>query len=148
MRIFIDSDGCPVVGIAVETAQKYGVPVTLVFDTAHMIQNEYAECIIVDKGSDSADLVLINRVSAGDIVITQDYGLAAMCLAKKAAALNQNGMFYTADNINRLLLQRHVNKKIRRAGGKSAHIKKRTPEQDEAFRRALINLLEKHYGKG
>lgn len=91
MKIFIDADGCPVVDIAVRIAKKYGVESTIICDTAHSIQRESAKMITVDKGVDSADFRLVNLVSAGDIAITQDYGLAAMCLSKKAIVLNQDG---------------------------------------------------------
>ena len=143
MKILIDGDGCPVAGIAVACAKRRGVAAVLICDTAHMMQSDYAECVTVDKGRDSADMVLVNRTNAGDIVVTQDYGLAALCLAKRAVPLNQNGMIYTTENIDRLLMQRHINKKIRMSGGKGSHQKKRTKEQDAAFYTALCKLLDK-----
>ena len=84
MKILIDADGCPVVDIAVGTARKSGIECTIICDTAHSIKRDGAKTIIVDKGADSADFRLVNLVSRGDIVITQDYGLAAMCLSKCA----------------------------------------------------------------
>ena len=95
MKIFIDADGCPVVDIAVRAARHYGLECTLICDTAHSIQRDGAETIIVDKGADSADFRLVNLVSAGDIAITQDYGLAGMCLSRRALVLNQDGKQYT-----------------------------------------------------
>jgi len=87
------------------------------------------------------DFALVNLVQPGDIVVTQDYGLAAMCLARNAAVLNQDGMEYTADNIDALLLQRHTAKKIQNAGGRLKGPPKRKPEQNAGFRDKLVELL-------
>ena len=141
MRIFIDADGCPVVDIAVRTAKKYGLDCTIICDTAHSIQREYADTIIVDKGADSADFRLVNLVCAGDIAITQDYGLAAMCLSRRAAVLNQDGRQYTEENISGLLEFRAVSAKIRRGGGRTKELPKRTVRQDKDFESALIKLI-------
>ena len=87
------------------------------------------------------DFALVNRVQPEDIVITQDYGLASMCLARRARVLNQNGLEYTARNIDDLLARRHENKKLLRAGKHPKGPAKRTREQDEAFARALEKIL-------
>jgi uncharacterized protein YaiI (UPF0178 family) len=142
MKIFIDADGCPVVDIAVRAAKRYGLECTIICDTAHSIRRDGAETIIVDKGSDSADFRLVNLISAGDIAITQDYGLAAMCLSKKAVVLNQDGKRYTEDNISGLLEFRAVSAKIRRSGGHTKGMPKRTAQQDRDFEKALIRLAE------
>ena len=142
MRIFIDADGCPVVDTAVRAAVKHGIECTIICDTAHSIQREGADTIIVDKGADSADFRLVNLVGAGDIAITQDYGLAAMCLSKRAVVLNQDGRRYTEENISGLLEFRAVSAKIRRSGGRTRGLPKRTAQQDADFERALTELLE------
>lgn len=84
MTILIDADGCPVVDLTVQTAAKYKVPVLILCDTAHQIQRDGAQTLTFDKGADSVDFALVNRVHPGDLVITQDYGLASMCLARRA----------------------------------------------------------------
>lgn len=142
MKLVIDADGCPVVALAVKTAEKYGVRCVLVCDTAHTFSNVPAEIITVSQGADSADFRIVNLLDAGDIVVTQDYGLAAMCLAKNATALNQNGLIYSEKNMDDLLLSRHIHKKVRRAGGRMKGPKKRTKQQDEAFEKALTALFE------
>lgn len=109
--ILIDADGCPVVDLTVRIGRSHGVPVKILCDTAHRIEREGAETLVFDKGADSVDFALVNRVTPGDIVITQDYGLATMCLARRARVLNQNGLEYTAQNIDSLLARRHENKK-------------------------------------
>ena len=94
-----------------------------------------------DRGADSADWTLVNRVHPGDLVVTQDYGLAALCLARGAAAIDQNGRIYDENNIDSLLGMRHISKKVRRAGGRMKGPPKRTKEQDEWFERSLERLL-------
>ena len=116
MTILIDADGCPVVDLTLRIAGKSGVPVVILCDTSHRIEREGAQTLVFDKGADSVDFALVNRVKPGDLVVTQDYGLASMCLARCARVLNQNGLEYTADTIDALMLQRYENKKLLRAG--------------------------------
>lgn len=148
MKILIDADGCPVVDIAVRTAKKHHFDCLILCDTAHVFEKDGATTLTFSKGADSVDFALVNRVSAGDIVVTQDYGLAAMCLSKNAAVVNQDGLAYTADNIDALLLARHTAKKIRGAGGRLKGPARRTPAQDAAFEAALTRLLREGPGCG
>ena len=141
MTILIDADGCPVVNIAIKIAAERKINCVILCDTSHVFERAGVKTITVSKGNDSVDFALVNMVQAGDIVITQDYGLAAMCLARKAIPVSQDGMVYTGDNIDALLLARHTAKKIRMAGGRLKGNAKRTSAQDEAFVRALHNLI-------
>lgn len=142
MKVLIDADGCPVVDIAVTVCRQLGLPCMLLCDTAHSFHRDGAETLTFDKGADSVDYALVNRVATGDIVITQDYGLASMCLARKALVLHQDGWEYTPDNIDALLMVRHDSRKFRAAGGRPKGMKKRTRDQDEAFERAFRSLLQ------
>ena len=83
MRILVDADGCPVRKIIVQVARANKIPVVMFADTSHRIEDGYSEVITASKGKDSVDIVLINRVEAGDIVVTQDYGVATMALARE-----------------------------------------------------------------
>lgn len=142
MKILVDADACPVVDIVVALAIRQNIPCILICDTAHRIQRDGAQTVTIDKGADSADFALVNRTDPGDIVITQDYGLASMCLAKGAQILHQDGWAYTPYNIDALLLQRHEARKYRNAGGRMKGPKKRTSAQDQAFTQALSKLLQ------
>ena len=142
MRVLIDADACPVVDITVSLCRKYGIPCLLLCDTAHELYREGAETHTFDKGADSVDFALANRVHPGDLVITQDYGLASMCLAKHAQVLHQDGWAYTSDNIDALLLQRHEAKKYRMSGGRLKAIPKRTTQQNNHFQTAMETLLK------
>ena len=132
MKILIDADGCPVVDLTVRIAAQYKVPVLILCDTAHQIQRNGAQTLIFGKGTDSVDFALVNRVHPGDLVITQDYGLASMCLARRARVLNQNGLEYTSENIDSLL----------RAGKHPKGVSKRTKEQDTTYKNALEKILQ------
>ncbi|MBQ8796786.1 MAG: YaiI/YqxD family protein [Oscillospiraceae bacterium] len=142
MKVLIDADACPVVDIAVTLCRQFHTECILMCDTAHVMQRDGVQTLIFDKGADSVDFALVNRVAAGDVVITQDYGLASMCLAKRARILHQDGWEYTEYNISGLMEQRHAAKKFRMAGGRTKGPSKRRPEQDEAFRKALQKLLQ------
>ena len=142
MEVLIDADGCPVVDIALGLCRKFKIPCTLLCDTAHTLTRDGAMTLVFDKGADSVDFALVNRVNPGDLVITQDYGLASMCLAKSAQVLHQDGWAYTEDNIQALLWSRHETKKYRQSGGRVKGPAKRTHAQDSAFRAALEKLLQ------
>lgn len=143
MKIYIDADGCPVVKNTLKIVEKFHIPCVIICDTAHRIEHENAETIVVEKGADSVDFHLVNLIQKGDIAITQDYGLAAMCLSKQATVLNQDGREYTNENISGLLEFRAVSKKIRQSGGRLKGMPKRTVDQDKAFEKALENILNK-----
>ena len=144
MRILVDADACPVKEIIVAEAKKRNIEVIMIIDTSHEINDGYSNVITVDKARDSVDIKLINILSNEDIVVTQDYGVAAMALGKKAIALNQNGLVYTDKNMDTLLFERFVGQKLRRAGKLTNTARKRTKEDDENFRSKFIMLLDKH----
>lgn len=142
MRILVDADACPVVKIVVAEAQKRQIPCLLFCDTAHWFADCDALVIQTDCGADAVDFKLVNEILPGDLVITQDYGLAAMCLAKKADVMRQDGLLYNDKNMDGLLASRHFSQQVRRAGGRLRGPKKRTSEQDEAFLHALCLFLD------
>lgn len=141
MRILIDADGCPVVDIVVNMARENNIDCIIICDTSHVFAKEGATTIVVSEGMDSVDFALVNMLENGDIVITQDYGLAAMCLARKAIPINQDGMIFDDGNIDALLLSRHTAKKIRNAGGRLKGNAKRTVAQDIAFAERLRKII-------
>ncbi|MCI5816559.1 YaiI/YqxD family protein [Ruminococcus sp.] len=143
MHIYIDADGCPVVEQTIRIARQQGIPCTIICDSAHLFRDDYADTITVSTGADSADFRLVNLLRPGDLVITQDYGLAAMCLARQAYAMHQDGGQYTPDNMDGLLAARHTARCIRRQGGRLRGAPKRTPAQDQAFCRALEAWIHK-----
>ena len=142
MKILIDADGCPVVDITLRLGRQYGIPCLILCDTAHFFQREGAQTLVFDKGADSVDFSLVNRIAPGDIAITQDYGLASMCLSRKARVLHQDGWEYTQDNIDALLLVRHESRKYRASGGRMKGSPKRTQAQNTAFENGLKALLQ------
>ncbi len=142
MTVLIDADGCPVVDAAVRLCKEFAVPCLLLCDTAHEFHRDGAQTFVFDKGADSVDFALANRVQRGDLVVTQDFGLASLCLARGAAVLHQDGWEYTADNIDALLFSRHEARKFRAAGGRMKGPQKRTARQNADFESALRRKLQ------
>ena len=144
MKIFVDADACPVVDNVEKIAGSHHIPVTLLCDTNHVLRSDYSDVIVVGAGADAVDYKLISPCKRDDIVVTQDYGVAAMALGKGAAAIHQSGKWYTNENIDQMLMERHLNRKARRSSHKN-HIKgpkKRTAEDDERFRDSLERLVQ------
>lgn len=144
MKILVDADACPVVRIVEQTAERYKIPVVLLCDTNHVLQSSYSEIKIIGAGADAVDFALVNQCGNGDIVVTQDYGVAAMILGKGAQGIHQSGKWYTNENIDQMLMERHLAKKARMGKGKH-HLKgpaKRTVEDDERFQESLCKLIE------
>ena len=145
MQIFVDADACPVVRIVEEIAEKYQIRTTLLCDTNHVLNSDYSEVIVVGAGADAVDYKLISLCHKGDIVVSQDYGVAAMALGKGAYAIHQSGKWYTDENIDQMLMERHLNKKARRSSGKN-HLKgprKRTEEDDIRFAQSFEKMVMK-----
>lgn len=142
MKILIDADGCPVVDIALRLAKEYNIKAVIFCDTSHIFRGKDAEVVTVGKGADSADFALVNRLEPGDIAVSQDYGLAAMALSKRAFPITQNGKIITPQNIDTLLLTRYAAKKARKGGYRLKGPSKRTKAQDEAFEKELRRLIE------
>lgn len=143
MQIFVDADACPVIAVVEKIAKEHSVPATLLCDTNHVLSSDYSEVIVVGAGADAVDYKLISICHKGDIVVSQDYGVAAMALGKGAYAIHQSGKWYTNDNIDQMLMERHLNKKARRSSHKN-HIKgpkKRTEEDDERFAQSFEKML-------
>ena len=145
MNIYVDADACPVVGIVENLAKKYEVPCTLICDTNHVISSDYSEIICVGAGADAVDFKLISLLRRGDICVSQDYGVAAMALSKGCFAIHQSGRWYTNENIDQMLMERHLAKKARRGRSKH-HLKgpaKRTVEDDQRFAESFEKLIRK-----
>ena len=141
MKILIDADGCPVVKQATQIAKENNIEVVIFCDTSHIINSDYAQIITVSKGADSVDFALVNEVQSGDIVVTQDYGLAAMVLSKGGKAITQNGMIISDSNLGLLLTSRYESKKARMSGAHLKGPKKRKIQNDEAFIKSFKSLL-------
>ena len=145
MKIYVDADACPVTHIVEKLAKKYELPCVLLCDTNHVLTSDYSEVIIVGAGADAVDFKLISLLSKGDICVSQDYGVAAMALGKGCYAIHQNGRWYTNENIDQMLMKRHLAKKARRSSKKN-HLKgpsKRTPEDDRRFEESFERLIQK-----
>ncbi|AQR93188.1 YaiI/YqxD family protein [Clostridium saccharoperbutylacetonicum] len=141
MKIIIDGDACPGISIIEKVARTYEVPVIIYCDINHFIQSDYSEVKIVDSGFQSVDMYVMNETKQGDIIVSQDYGVAAICLSKKAKVINPKGYIYDEQNIDRLLEERHISQKIRKGGGKTSNPKKRTEDDNLRLEKNLIRII-------
>lgn len=140
--MLIDADACPVIDLALSVASQYDIKPILFCDTSHRIERDQAVTVMVPKGPDSVDFKLVNAIKKYDIVITQDYGLAAMCIAKGAFVVDQNGREMTSENIDQLLAIRYENAKVRRAGGRTKGPKKRTEQNNVNFENSFQRICK------
>ena len=149
MQIFVDADACPVVDIVETIAEKYNISTTLLCDTNHILYSDCSEVIVVCAGADAVDYKLISICHKGDVVVSQDYDVAAMALGKglkakrRPYAIHQSGKWYTNENIDQMLMERHLNKKARRSSHKN-HMKgsrKRTEDDDVRFAQSFEKLI-------
>lgn len=145
MKVLVDADACPVKNIIIELCSTKKIPVILFVDTSHILSSSECQVITVDKGRDSVDIALMNKTLKNDIVVTQDYGVAAMALGRGAHAINEKGWIYTNENIDMLLFQRHMGQKARRAGKRGSVTKKRTIEDDIKFKNNFLKLIDKYF---
>ncbi|MEW4370624.1 YaiI/YqxD family protein [Paenibacillus kandeliae] len=140
--IVVDGDACPVKSEIAETARQFHIPVLIVSSFDHRIQaEEGVQVVQVDRSDQSADLYIVNHVRPGDIVITQDYGLATIGLAKRCRILSFRGMEFHADNIDFLLARRHEQAKARRQGKYGKGPRPLTDEDRKNFQHQLVKLL-------
>ena len=143
MRILIDGDGCPVIDIVENIARQKKIKLIIFTDTAHQIKTDYGEVFLLDTGFQSVDMAINEKCRKNDIVVTQDYGLAALVLSKGARAISQDSLVFTDDNIDHLLMTRHLHAKKRRAGKKHPNQSKRREEDDLKFRKTFLQLIDK-----
>lgn len=150
MKVLVDADACPVTRIVEQVAKKNKIGCILLCDTNHVLSSDYSEVKVIGSGPDAVDFALLNLCRKGDVVVTQDYGVAAMILGKGAYGIHQSGKWYTNQNIDQLLMERHLARKAR-MGKEKHHLKgpsKRTAENDkhflESFEKLIAMAIEKN----
>ncbi len=140
MKIYLDADGAPWRDLVIERANRHGVTVVVVADYSHVLSlGNGAERVVVDDGRDAADFAIVNRVQEGDLVITQDVGLASLILPKGAAVISPRGFEFIEDSMGVRLTRRWLHSKIRMAGGKI----KGPPPLSQDDRDRFLALLER-----
>lgn len=149
MQIFIDGDGSPTKNETIQIAEQYQIPVVLVTSIDHFSNKslpDFVETVYVDQGNDAADYKIISLIHPGDILVTQDYGLASLAMAK-ATVIHQTGMVYSPYNIDQLLSQRYESQQMRRHKQRTKGPKPFTNENREAFKLTLDKLIQDHLAK-
>ena len=146
MNIYVDADACPVKDIIIDEAVRRDLNVILVTSISHFSLQENppgVETIYVDNARDAADYRIMKLAEKGDLVITQDYGLASLALPKGCQVMHHKGFMYTNKNIDDLLQTRYLSAQARKAGQRTKGPKAFTNEDREKFRERFIRVLEK-----
>lgn len=144
MQIYIDADACPVKNIIIEEAIVKEIPVTLVTSISHFSTKEQpvgVETVYVDTGAEAADYRIIKLIKKGDILVTQDYGLASLGLGKGCIVLHHTGYVYTSENIDQLLQSRYLSAMVRKSGKRTKGPKPFTDENRKEFRQRFKEIL-------
>jgi len=142
VKIIVDGDACPVKNEIIMIARSFNVPVCMVASFDHRLpQVEDVEMVQVDRSSQSADMFIINKVRSGDLVITQDFGLACLAIAKHAYTLSFRGETYNNDNIDYLLERRAEAAKRRRQGQRMKGPRALTTDDRKRFQQNLTKVL-------
>lgn len=141
MMLIIDADACPSLDLITSIAKKNNLKVLIYTDVNHNIITDYGKIIVVDQGFQNVDMHIVNKVKANDIVITNDYGLALLCLAKNAKVMNANGFIYSNKNIDKMMFERHIRRIERHRTKKVKGPKKRTKKDIENLEHNLNKLL-------
>ncbi|NLM39815.1 MAG: DUF188 domain-containing protein [Firmicutes bacterium] len=140
-KIIVDADACPrsCLGILKKHRASWGYHLLTISSVDHQIES--CHHIMVEKGKDSTDLAVINSTNRGDIVVTQDWGLAALVLGKGAYAISPAGRVFNEATIVFLLEERSLKAKFRRAGGRTRGPSARTAKDDRRFEANFLALL-------
>ncbi len=141
MKVIVDADACPkaVLQICLKLGRKYNIPVWTVASFNHNIKSDHH--VVVGNDSQEADIKVINLAEKSDIVVTQDWGLAAMVVGMQARCLSPDGREYRPEDMDFLLEEREIKAKYRRSGGRTKGPKKRTAENDLAFSKELETII-------
>lgn len=142
MRILVDADACPGKDIIEKLGKEHNLEIIMYCDINHILTSDYCTIKYMDSGFQSVDMAVANEAKEKDIVVTQDFGVAAMVLGKKSFAISPKGFIYDNDNIDKLLFERHISSKVRRGGGRTSNQRKRNKEDDERLHRNLLRLIE------
>lgn len=138
----MDGDACPGISIIQRVAKENELELIVYCDIHHIINLDYGIVKVVESGFQSVDMYVVNACKLNDVVISQDYGVAAICLGKKAHVINPKGYIYTNENIDKMLEERHLSQKIRRGGGRTQNAKKRSCEDDVRLEKSLKKVVE------
>lgn len=144
MKVIIDADACPVKDIVTKETEDKNIEVTLVSSLSHFSPRELAshvKAVYVDAGPDAADYKIVQLAEAGDVIVTQDYGLASLLLPKGCTVLHHTGFEYNQMNMDYLLETRHMSSVIRRGGGRTKGPKALSQEDKNSFLKTFQKVL-------
>ncbi len=147
MKIYVDADACPVKETIIRVAHQEEITVILVQSFSHFSHEKQpagVETIYVDSGVDAADFRIMGLAQEGDIIVTQDYGLASLGLAKGCFVIHHKGFTYTDKNIDHLLQTRYLSAMARKGGQRTKGPKAFTKEDEQKFKELLQRTISQN----
>lgn len=152
--LFIDADACPVIREALAAARTEGTPCVIAGNTTQNLSRHvrstdpteprdgfWVSTLQASVGADSADFAIVRELRPHDVLVTQDIGLASIALGRGARAIGVRGRVYEPEAIDSMLLVRHEERRLRRAGGRTQGPRAFTERDRRRFVRTLRRLL-------
>lgn len=143
IKLFIDADACPVKDEIIQITQSYPIDLVFVASYAHVGKKDDHRWVYVDSSKEAADLYIVNHAKDGDIVVTQDMGLASLLTSKNVYVITPHGKTVLEEDMAIVLHQRYLSYK-HLSEGKKIKGPKPFVDQDRArFSEALTTALNK-----
>ena len=146
MTIYVDADACPnlIKEIIFRAADRTATKTVLIANQYIRVPpSKFISSVQVSSGFDVADNEIVQRVDAGDLVITSDIPLAAEVIDKNALALSPRGELFTASNVKSRLNIRDFMDTMRASGVQTGG----PPPLGQQEKQAFANELDKYLAK-
>ncbi|MBA2873515.1 YaiI/YqxD family protein [Thermaerobacillus caldiproteolyticus] len=144
--IFVDADACPVKSEIFWLARKYNILSVFVSSYNHVSRSEEMKWVYVDTEKEAVDLYILNRAVKGDVVVTQDIGLASMLVNRGIYVISPRGKVYEEREMDNILHLRYLQAKQRRQGIYQKGAKRFSNEERRVFLQGFEKILSKLAG--
>ncbi|AEH47188.1 hypothetical protein BCV53_16935 [Parageobacillus thermoglucosidasius] len=145
--VFVDADACPIKDEIFSLACKYNIPSVFVSSYNHFSPLQKMEWVYVDTEKEAVDLYILNHAAKGDVVVTQDIGLASMLVSRGVYVISPRGKVYEDGGMDDLLYFRYLEAKQRRQGVYRKGMKRFSDQDRRAFLQNFEKILSKLAGK-
>jgi uncharacterized protein YaiI (UPF0178 family) len=146
IRIFVDADACPVKQEIVQAGTGFHVDIYFIASYAHQSESHSGNWIYVDSFKDQVDFYIYKHVRKGDIVVTQDMGLASLLVKQGVRVLSPRGTILRDEQMDTILYNRYMSAKLRRNGTYTKGPKAFSAEDRKRFLQELKKILSNHEG--
>lgn len=143
-NVLVDADACPnqIKKAILEISNFYEYKVFFIASYSHATdQYRNAEWILVDSEPEAVDMYIVNHSIEGNVVITQDHGLASLLVSKGVYVISPRGKRFTDEEMPSLLQSRYYSSKLRRSGHRTKGPSRFTQEDAERFSESFKNIF-------